>query len=565
MRSPGTEPAAPRTLPAAPREEADSGRRDGTHVGSSPSPRGLGGSMRSFPWRAGALVAAAVVGLATLELRWHRREGAEPPVLAPAVVEVAPGVHLLGRTFPNAAYLVETTDGLVLVDTCPDADAAPVLSQIRDLELDVRRLRRILLTHAHADHALGARRLRELSGASVCAGRGDCDVLRDGAPREAFFSIFHMAQREHATEIDVALDGGEVIEVGDARFEVIATPGHTPGSVCYLLERDGLRILFTGDTVMSLTDTEPLTGPGIYPAWLSPRYRGSARDFASSLRRLRELPAPDLVLPGHPAADSVPQDPRIPEERWRGLLSRAEGKVATLLERLSKDGADFLDGSPKELIPGLHYLGNFGGAALYALTTPDRQVFLFDAPGGPGLPEFLHERWKRLGLGELRPTAVLLTSSTGESVRGLSSVVERWGCAVVAPHAALQDLREDCPSGTRLIASEAVAALGWFPVVTIPMQGLDSAAVAYAIRWKCRTVVLSGREPTRTTLTNGVVVHPTVPWRGSDPGRYLASLESLRAIDPDLWLPAVPINGQNANLYDTEWDDVLRSNRGLVR
>ena len=97
---------------------------------------------------------------------------------------VAPGVHLLGRTFPNASYAVETSDGLVLVDTCPEPDADPILRQLREAGLDVKRLRAILLTHAHGDHALGARRLREMTGAKVHAGVADCDVLRAGGPKQ---------------------------------------------------------------------------------------------------------------------------------------------------------------------------------------------------------------------------------------------------------------------------------------------------------------------------------------------------------------------------------------------
>ena len=55
------------------------------------------------------------------------------------------------------------------------------------------------------------------------------------------------------TTIDVELRGDEVIEVGDVRFRALAAPGHTPGSVCYLMERKGLRVLFSGDVIMSLT------------------------------------------------------------------------------------------------------------------------------------------------------------------------------------------------------------------------------------------------------------------------------------------------------------------------
>ena len=66
--------------------------------------------------------------------------------------------------------------------------------------------------------------------------------LRSGGPREAFFSVFFMPNQEaHSTGVDVELDGGESISFGDTRFLAVATPGHTPGSTCYMLERRDVR------------------------------------------------------------------------------------------------------------------------------------------------------------------------------------------------------------------------------------------------------------------------------------------------------------------------------------
>src|SRR5207237_1384410 len=152
-----------------------------------------------------------------------------------------------------AVYVVDTTDGLVLIDSGVESSAALVTEQMTELGLDLKRVRTILLTHTHMDHILGAARLRELTGAKIYAGRRDCQPLRQGGPREALFSTHDVPElTTHPTTVDVELVGDETIEVGDARFEVLAMPGHTPGSMCYLLERDGQRALFAGDVILSL-------------------------------------------------------------------------------------------------------------------------------------------------------------------------------------------------------------------------------------------------------------------------------------------------------------------------
>src|SRR5437667_1583129 len=208
------------------------------------------------------------------------------PLLEGAPVQLAPGIYLLGDLYASAAYAVDTSEGLVLIDTSSDPQAGRLMRQLTTLGLDVQRLHTILLTHAHFDHIAGARYLSKLTGAKVYAGRGDCGVLRAGGPPEALFTTFSTTGRElHATPVDVELSGDEVITVGEARFHVLATPGHTPGSTCYLLERNGLRALFAGDMIMSLTNWSPYGGLGRYSTYLSPRYRGHAKAFLVSLRK----------------------------------------------------------------------------------------------------------------------------------------------------------------------------------------------------------------------------------------------------------------------------------------
>src|SRR5262249_23727751 len=153
-------------------------------------------------------------------------------------VLVAPGLYLIGSLSPSAVYVIATSDGLILVDSGIDRDAGPLKSEMAKLGLDWKRVRAILISHVHGDHSGGAESLRSATGATVYAGEGDAHVLAAGSPREAFFSTFYMPDQEtHPTTVDVALKGGETISLGDVRIQVLACPGHTPGSTCYLMQR----------------------------------------------------------------------------------------------------------------------------------------------------------------------------------------------------------------------------------------------------------------------------------------------------------------------------------------
>jgi len=524
-------------------------------------------------WLKFALVGVVVaLGVFAVTNLWKSPAVTNPPTERPVVrtanrlipepVAIAQGVYILGLSAPGAAYAVETSAGLVLIDTGLEDNAQGVSDQLAGLGLKARDIRAILLTHVHADHSLGAERLRAKSGAKVYAGRGDCAPLREGGPREAFFSTFHMPNLSpHKSTVDVELAGDEALDFGDTKVQVLSAPGHTPGSVCYLLERAGLRVLFTGDVVQHLSTDTP-NSLGTYAAYLAPRYRGSARDYLASLRRLRELPAPDLVLPGHPRMDRLPEDPRMPAAAWHELLDQGIAEMERLLERFAADGEDFLDGSAKELLPGLHYLGDLDGSAVYAADTPSG-VFLFDAPGGSKLVDFIAERSKAMKWNR-QPAAVVLTSASSEAISGLSALVQAAGCRVYAPTKDVEAVRRACPPGTAVATAADLEKAGAFDVTAIPLGGLGQSPTAYRLMWKGKTVLVSGRVPGK--LENGEIAVALMRDVSKSPGgvdEYLRAIDRLAQEKPDLWLPAVPVHGQNANLYDRDWETVLERNREL--
>ena len=137
----------------------------------------------------------------------------------------------------------------------------------RLLELCRRlQVRRVLETHGHWDHIGAVPAMRE-AGYEVAVTALDAPMLK-------------------AVGYDVFLDDAEVIEVGRLRLNAIHNPGHTPGSISFLIE--GSPVLFSGDTLFP-------GGPG------NTSFDGG--DFATIIdsldNRLFSLPANTVVMPGH--------------------------------------------------------------------------------------------------------------------------------------------------------------------------------------------------------------------------------------------------------------------------
>ena len=524
--------------------------------------------------RSRTAVALLLVGITVFVFAgyiWYRAGGlalfsaSRVPTLARSAAPVVPGIYILGGLAPSVAYVVETSQGLVLVDSGLDDDAGLLKSQMTALGLDWKRVRAILLTHVHGDHSGGAEALRAATGAKVYAGAGDAQVLKDGQSRAAFFSSFYMPNHNpHPTTVDVALEGDQTLTFGDVRIQALAMPGHTPGSVCYLLERKNLRVLFGGDVVMMLRgDAKPRTESGkplgTYSAYLAPRFRGDATDSLASLRRLRALPVPDLVLPGHPGADPAPQSPYLTQKRWESFLDQGIRDMETLLSRYKADGALFLDGIPKQLLPDMYYLGDFRSACIYGFFAASR-FFIVDAPGGPGLLEFVTTRLRGLGREPATSITVLLTSCGGDEAAGLKELVEKGQAQVVASSSAIDRLKESCPPGTVILAAEELGQKGWFPVTTIPLGGRGVAPIAYHLSWAGKTVLVSGKIPVWLNHDSQEKLIAELTKSKDNLRRYFLSITELDKLKPNLWLPANSVHGQNANLYDGEWKQLIENN-----
>jgi glyoxylase-like metal-dependent hydrolase (beta-lactamase superfamily II) len=169
----------------------------------------------------------------------------DDPIGAPVTLteHLVPIVHR--RVFN--AYLVLEDDGLTLVDTGPAGALPAIRAAVQRLGAP---LRRVVLTHAHADHLGGLDQLAAADGElEVIAGRREAALLagdltlRDGEPGPA---PKRRSYGRPATRPTRLVDDGEHI----GSLKVIATPGHTPGHISVIDTRDGT--LIAGDALTTL-------------------------------------------------------------------------------------------------------------------------------------------------------------------------------------------------------------------------------------------------------------------------------------------------------------------------
>jgi hypothetical protein len=183
-----------------------------------------------------------------------------------------------------------------------------------------------------------------------------------------------------------------------------------------------------------------------------------------------------------------------------------------------------------------------------------------DAPGGPGLTEFLHDQLRKLGLKPSAPDAVLLTACGEQETAGLKDLAEHSHIQVIASPVCLEAVGKLCPPETSLITTDDLQNKGWFNTTTIPIGESGTSSIAYVLRWNNKTVLISGRFPPAGDQQANEELLSKASRSRPIAAEFMMALRRLSGVQPDLWLPAVPLNCQNANLYDGAWAQALEKN-----
>jgi glyoxylase-like metal-dependent hydrolase (beta-lactamase superfamily II) len=181
-------------------------------------------------------------------LFWKSMKGNDRIFASPR--EVHGGVYQIGSsglTSPKdcCVYLLDLGD-LILIDAGAGGSVPALLENIESLGFGHRPITAVVATHCHIDHVGGIPELRERTGCQIIAHRLDAGPMEEGDSAKTAADWYQMSFPP--TSVDYKLNEvREVLKFGKGEILCLHTPGHTPGSISIILDRDGKRVLFGQD------------------------------------------------------------------------------------------------------------------------------------------------------------------------------------------------------------------------------------------------------------------------------------------------------------------------------
>jgi glyoxylase-like metal-dependent hydrolase (beta-lactamase superfamily II) len=180
-----------------------------------------------------------------------------------------------------AIYLIRVHAHAALVDAGCGRNSEKLFRNIQSHGTGLSDIERLLITHCHYDHTGGIQAVREETNCQVVMHELDAVFLEEG--NESVTGAAWYSGSLKPVPVDIKLAGGlTTIELGARKIDAFHVPGHSPGSLVYLMESEGLKVLFGQD----------VHGP-IHPSLLSNR-----GDYIRSLNLMISLQA-DILCEGH--------------------------------------------------------------------------------------------------------------------------------------------------------------------------------------------------------------------------------------------------------------------------
>ncbi|MFO7997335.1 MAG: MBL fold metallo-hydrolase [Dehalococcoidia bacterium] len=192
--------------------------------------------------------------------------------------------------FASNCYVVgssSTKQGMIID---PGAEADTILRTVEQMGLSVSL---IVVTHAHMDHVDALHAVKEKTSAQFALHEAEKELL-SAAPMRMLTSL-GLSPFKSPPQPDRLLKDGDRTDVGELHFEVLHTPGHSPGGICLL----GHGVVFSGDTLFNFG-----IGRTDFPG-------GSYEQLMKSIHeKLMVLPDETIVYPGHGPSTTIGDERR---------------------------------------------------------------------------------------------------------------------------------------------------------------------------------------------------------------------------------------------------------------
>ncbi len=205
--------------------------------------------------------------------------------------KIAGGLYYVGNR-DVSSHLIDTGDGLILLDTTFPQTVYLLLESIWRLGFNPADIHTILHTHGHYDHFGGTRAIVELTGAKTAMGEDDAFILNERT--DLSWGPEYGVDFHETFKLDLPLHDGETLTIGNTEVECVHTPGHTPGSISYFFNiSDGTNKYKAG--IYSSPGLNTLTDEYLTQYGLSYDVRDN---FLTSLMKIKGRPV-DILLGTH--------------------------------------------------------------------------------------------------------------------------------------------------------------------------------------------------------------------------------------------------------------------------
>ena len=196
-------------------------------------------------------------------------------------------------------YIITGSAGAFIVDPSVDPKKAEDVSGIKGLSTGEGNIKGFLLTHGHHDHIKYIDAWQKAyPDANVFFSSNDKELLANGFMNCSYMEGSETVYTFKFTNV-AGMYGMNIFKDGDFEIKVFETPGHTMGSVCFLVSAGEESMLFTGDTVFagSVGRTDM---PG-----------GNSKELINSVKRISKFPPELKVYPGHGPASTIGDEIRF--------------------------------------------------------------------------------------------------------------------------------------------------------------------------------------------------------------------------------------------------------------